>query len=266
MTYPGGKNASGVVQRIINLMPPHDTYIEPFLGSGAVLRAKKPAYKNIGIDLDQNALDLCRDLSAKQSIHSLQLGCGITYLDNHIFGPDTMVFYDPPYVTETRTHKKIYAHELSDVDHVRLLALMLKSNAMQMITGYRCELYNNALAGWNSVDYQAQTRGGMRTETLWFNFDEPSELHDYRYLGNNFRERDRIKKQQRRWKAKWQRMDRLERLAILAVINDANEELSSNAAISDAGYDTAENDDVISPELAMTDRGIEFPDDGGDEG
>lgn len=56
--YPGGKNGAGVYQRIINLMPPHEVYIEPFLGSGAVLAHKRPALVNIGIDLDQAALDL----------------------------------------------------------------------------------------------------------------------------------------------------------------------------------------------------------------
>jgi hypothetical protein len=43
MTYPGGKNGTGTFQKIINQMPPHDVYIEAFLGSGAVMRLKRPA-------------------------------------------------------------------------------------------------------------------------------------------------------------------------------------------------------------------------------
>lgn len=52
MTYPGGKNGSGVYQAIINLMPPHRVYIEPFLGGGAIMRLKRPAIANIGVDSD----------------------------------------------------------------------------------------------------------------------------------------------------------------------------------------------------------------------
>ncbi len=34
MTYPGSKSQAGVSQWIITNMPPHQTYIEAFLGSG----------------------------------------------------------------------------------------------------------------------------------------------------------------------------------------------------------------------------------------
>ena len=61
MTYPGGKNAPGVYQTIINLMPPHAVYIEPFLGSGAVMRMKRPALQNIGIDADPQAIARWQD-------------------------------------------------------------------------------------------------------------------------------------------------------------------------------------------------------------
>jgi site-specific DNA-adenine methylase len=41
-SYPGGKAGAGVAQRLINLMPTHAVYIEPFLGHGAVLLHKRP--------------------------------------------------------------------------------------------------------------------------------------------------------------------------------------------------------------------------------
>ena len=39
MAYPGGKNGAGVYQTLINLIPPHDTYIETYLGGGAIMRS-----------------------------------------------------------------------------------------------------------------------------------------------------------------------------------------------------------------------------------
>jgi hypothetical protein len=57
MGYPGGKNGAGVYQTLINRMPPHTTYIEPFLGSGAIMRLKRPAHVNIGIDRDPAVID-----------------------------------------------------------------------------------------------------------------------------------------------------------------------------------------------------------------
>lgn len=36
MSYFGGKAQDGVYQTIINQIPPHQIYIEPFLGGGAI--------------------------------------------------------------------------------------------------------------------------------------------------------------------------------------------------------------------------------------
>lgn len=48
MSYLGSKAASGVYQKIIAEMPPHDTYIETHLGGGAVMLRKPPARHNWG--------------------------------------------------------------------------------------------------------------------------------------------------------------------------------------------------------------------------
>ncbi len=53
MSYPGGKNGAGAYQRLINQMPPHNTYIEPFLGGGAIMRNKLPAKQNVGVEIDE---------------------------------------------------------------------------------------------------------------------------------------------------------------------------------------------------------------------
>lgn len=61
MSYLGSKAASRVYQKIIAEMPPHDTYIETHLGSGAVMFHKPLAARTIGIDVDENAFKLTRD-------------------------------------------------------------------------------------------------------------------------------------------------------------------------------------------------------------
>jgi hypothetical protein len=85
MPYPGGKGGMGVAQRIINLMPPHEVYIEPFLGDATVMRLKRPASMNIGFDLDPAAPGLTwLARRAEESIPSCYWGGnvdGIQYLE-----------------------------------------------------------------------------------------------------------------------------------------------------------------------------------------
>ena len=52
------------------------------------------------------------------------------------------------------------------------------------------------------------------------NYPPPTRLHDYRYLGDNYRQRERIKRKKQRWAAKWARLDILERQAILSALED----------------------------------------------
>ena len=75
---------------------------------------------------------------------------------------------------------------------------------MVMISGYWSALYADALQGWHTVSFQAMTRSGKpATEWLWMNYPEPAALHDYRYLGADFRERERIKKRCAVGSASW---------------------------------------------------------------
>ena len=90
---------------------------------------------------------------------------------------------------------------------------------MVMVSGYDSALYRASLRDWNALQYQAMTRGGSQaTEWVWFNFPPPVALHDYRYLGKNFRERERIKRKKTRWTARLERMPVLERQSLLAAI------------------------------------------------
>lgn len=257
MSYPGGKNGAGVYQSIINQMPPHEVYIEAFLGGGAIMRNKRPARLNVGIDRDQAALvqtkarvlaDLAISDDAPAGIakiddraaivkssdvpsriaenddarFSFVAGDAIEYLRTYPFQGGELVYCDPPYMHDTRKVLDLYEYEMTDADHAALLDVLCALPCMVMLSGYHTEFYEDRLQGWHSIQFQAMTRSGEQaTEWLWMNFAPPVELHDYGFLGSNFRERERIKRKKDRWTARLERMPLLERQAMLAAIREA---------------------------------------------
>lgn len=70
MNYPGGKGQ--VFQRLINLMPPHEVYIETHLGGGSIIRNKLPARQNIGIEIDPTLIGTWRTINTHTNIESLK--------------------------------------------------------------------------------------------------------------------------------------------------------------------------------------------------
>jgi DNA adenine methylase len=216
-TYPGGKGGSGVYHTIINLMPPHRVYIEPFLGSARVMKAKLPADRNIGLDLDG---DMIAQAHLELASAELASGDGVAFLERFKWAGGELVYCDPPYLMETRASKRpIYKFEVTH--HERLLKAIKSLPCYVMISGYWSSLYAAELASWRHVSFQAMTRGGKpATEFVWCNFPEPTELHDYRYLGRDFRERERIKRKKARWSKRLSSMPALERHALFAAIRE----------------------------------------------
>lgn len=295
-SYPGGKNSS--YHHIINQMPPHRVYIEPFLGSGAIMRRKLPARLNIGIDLDKRVLpgligrsdDGCRPTSSNMTIGSRNaksddasartavtpeiampattpeitmpsniVGYGdassdyvyiqaeaLSFLSSCRLRGDEFIYLDPPYLMTARKSKRdLYFHEFgSEKEHIDLLSLVRSLTCMIMISGYWSQLYADMLSDWRTVSFQAHTRQGMATEWLWMNYSEPLALHDYRYLGDSFRERERIKRKAKRWVNRFLSLDHLERCAIVS-------ELNATAAAPIVKSGEAAVSGAASPELTM---------------
>lgn len=230
MRYPGGKSGSGVYQRIISQMPPHQVYIEPFLGSGAVLFRKAPALVTRGVDADPRAIEVARyRLAASggdRGSVELVVGDGISYLRQWRWWTGALVYCDPPYLMSTRiSQHRVYRHELERPGHLALLGVVVRLTCLVMVSGYPSELYDQALSSWRVVRYRTMTRGGrMADECLWCNFPEPVELHDYRYLGRDFRERERIRKRRARWLARLSGMSVLERAALVSAVSAGSTE------------------------------------------
>ena len=220
MSYPGGKSGAGVYQTIINQIPPHETYIEAFAGGGAILRLKRPATSSIAIDIDPAGLDLCRGKSPSGTIFINT--DAVPFLRAYPWTGKEFIYCDPPYLMETRsTKRRLYRFEFSmEEQHRSLLSCLQATPADVMVSGYPNGLYDDVLSRWRKITFSARTRRGMATECLWMNYPEPVLLHDYRYLGRSFRERERIKRRQARWKKRWVMMSTLERAALLAAMED----------------------------------------------
>ena len=88
--------------------------------------------------------------------------------------PDDLMYIDPPYVRSTRKSGRLYAHEMSDDEHRELLDIVTKSRSKIIISGYECEMYNTALAGWRKDSTLCQTTStALATETIWMNYNAP---------------------------------------------------------------------------------------------
>lgn len=216
MRYPGGKGKT--YHHVINLMPPHRVYIETHLGGGAVMRHKRPATRNIGIDLDEQVISAWE----AQGSYTVELVCGRAedFIARYEFQGDELVYADPPYHPETRRQAKVYRCDYGVEDHERLLAMLKELPCKVIVSGYAHDLYDDLLCGWRTHAFRAKTHAGMRDETLWFNFERPHTLHDSRFLGDTYRERQTTKRRLQRLQEKVSRMAPVERAVFSEWFNE----------------------------------------------
>ena len=206
MGYVGGKG--NCFSRVIGAMPVHRVYIETHLGGGAVMRAKKPAERQIGIDADKQVIDAWRLQGAPcELVH----GDAVAFLRNYPFTGEELVYTDPPYPIETRDRRNRYRHDYQDDDHAALLEVLAKLACPVLISGQPTSFYHERLAKWRCIEFGSGARRGARTELLWANFPEPLALHDPVRSGDSFRDRERVKRRLATMKRKVERMDGAER-------------------------------------------------------
>lgn len=90
---------------------------------------------------------------------------------------DTLHFVDPPYLHSVRAKNNPYdiafggyAKEMTDAEHVDLLAFLRTLEGFVVLAGYPSELYDANLPGWRRVETEAHADGARpRTEALWLN-------------------------------------------------------------------------------------------------
>jgi site-specific DNA-adenine methylase len=210
MRYPGGKGKC--FHQLINLMPPHRTYIEGYLGAGSVMRHKRPAHQTIGIDVDAAVISMWADTTGIELVQA----DAVAYLQSYKFKGDELVYLDPPYLPSTRRRKRVYRYDYTEEEHERMLAMVVTLPCMVMLSGYASQMYDSYLQGWNCRTFPANSHSGLREERVWFNFEPPAALHDARHLGSTFRDRQTIKRRRERLYERIEGLDPVERHELMA--------------------------------------------------
>jgi DNA (cytosine-5)-methyltransferase 1 len=215
---------------ILNQIPPHELYAEPFLGLGAVLRAKRPATTSVGVEKDAATAALWRTVAIPglRVVH----GCGVAWMKSHPFTGGEVIYCDPPYPASVRSSaRRYYAEEMmEDEQHAELLGVIGRLPCRVIVSGYDCPLYVDRLRGWRKMEISVMTRGGTPAlECLWFNYAEPTALHEYTFLGDNFRERQDLNRMKARMIAKLAKMPLLKQKAMLAALEDWKSSPSSSS-------------------------------------
>lgn len=217
MRYPGGKGRS--YQSVINLMPPHDTYIESHLGGGAVMRFKRPARRNLCCDLDPVAIE--RFAPSAPPGAELVVDDATSFLSTFEYVGGELVYSDPPFWAEARRRERCYRYDYGRRDHERLVEVLRGLPCLVMLSGYRNPLYDDELSDWHRTDLVLPTQVGLVAESIWTNFLPGEILHDYSYVGDDFREREALKRRRSTNVRRLAAAHSLERSATLADLADA---------------------------------------------
>ena len=207
MRYAGGKGVS--YRNIINLIPPHVKYIETHLGGGAVMRNKRQASNQIGIDRDPSVIALWR--RKWPNLCRVMQGDALECLPDLQLDSDTVVYVDPPYHPDSRRRRRVYRYDYTVGDHELLLDCLAELPCKVLLSGYRTALYEERLAQWSVHTFMARTHVDTREECVWFNFPRPLSPHDDRYLGDTFREREVIRRRRVRLRTRIGRLPSAEK-------------------------------------------------------
>lgn len=105
--------------------------------------------------------------------------------------PNTFFYLDPPYIHSTRAKgsRRVYNHEMTLEDHLKLLRTVLNSKGKFMISGYLNNHYHKMLKNWNRQLFNTgcyaagRTKNSgllgkdsvmkhqKRTEVIWYNYN-----------------------------------------------------------------------------------------------
>ena len=219
MYYPGNKNIPGLIQKIINQIPPCTDFFELYAGSAAV----STYLSRVSMDTLQfhiNDID-----PAITAIFDYPAGCTVTNLPavdilNTLStvpaAENKFVFLDPPYHHDCRIYNtKIYKFEMTNDDHVQMLSAVLDLKCNCMIIHPQCQLYDQSLADWRTVQIKVRYHNKTSIEKLYMNYPDPVQLLSYSTCGSDCWDRQRIKRKGDRLVQKLLALPEVERNYIL---------------------------------------------------
>lgn len=243
--YPGSKAVSGFKQQFFNILPKAEFYIDAMCGSGYVGQQiknhipdtwKAKTHRVWFNDLSSDVVEQLR-YQAIDSLSSIQL-----YNKNYseIFdfynmcnsdAHSAVFYFDPPYHFDARKGKrKIYQHEWTNLQHLDFLKWIVEKSSQErrakifyMISHYPHHDYDFLVDkhGWQKIEFEVMTRNGAATEAIYFNFDPlNTELLTYEYIGKNHTDRQRIKRYQKNFLGKINRLPNQEKKAMLQLIKE----------------------------------------------
>jgi DNA adenine methylase len=104
--------------------------------------------------------------------------------------PEVLIYADPPYVLNTRSGK-MYAHEMTNDDHAKLLETLKEHPGPAVLSGYECPLYDSILNDWTRKTCRAIAEGGReREEVIWLNPIASEALEQTLFGSSLFLEQD----------------------------------------------------------------------------
>ena len=220
MYYPGNKNIPGLIQKIVNQIPPCTDFYELFAGTAAVSTflsrgsTEKPIF-HIN-DLDPHVADnfVYPSGSIISNLPAVDIIKFLSTLPAHL---NFFVFIDPPYHHTTRPfNKELYKFEMSHIDHIELLSSVQDLKCNCMIIHPQCELYDNSLKHFRTVQIKVRYHRKSSIVNLYMNYPQPTQLLLYGVAGKDCWDRQRIKRKGDRLVKKLQSLPDVERNYILS--------------------------------------------------
>lgn len=214
--YNGSKAGNGTFQNIINNIPKCEVFVDCFAGSGTFAAKLLLPKLTILNDIDPSVI-------AKYNYNEpgiiVRNNCYSSIIEEFDNKEGVFFYCDPPYLFSTRRGtKKLYNYEFTNEQHVRFLSMAITVKNNCMISHYPCELYDSYLKDWRTFDFESNTHKGLRVERIYMNYEPPTILQDYRYLGKDFIERQQLKRKTERLLKKLEKLPELERTALLSAV------------------------------------------------